>query len=224
MKRFLLIPALVLLLTVVSSGQDFWHVKASMQGMALMPGDDNGLAYGYGTMITFGYPDGAYDLGFEVQKWWRDYDLLDGLIDSLSSDGLLYSKGELITNKKYARNEQSSLAFAVLCRYKFYNLFSDFMLYSGVGVGFYFIQVEREEARQNVNTGRWEILDVNYYLETKAQGFVFLGLDGKLFEKIDLYFEGRMTFIPDWAPWDDWWDSIYGPDVVSGNIGLRYSF
>jgi hypothetical protein len=218
MKRFLLTPVLVLLLTIVSSGQDFWHVKVSMQGTALMPGDDNGIAYGYGTMITFGYPNGDYDLGFEVQKWWRDYDLFDKKMDSLSNVNLLTPK------KKYARNEQGGLAFAALFRYKLLNVMSDFILYSGAGGGFYFIQVEHEEARQNVNTGRWEILDVNYYLETKAQALMFLGLDGKLSEKIDLYLESRMTFIPDWAPWDDWWDSFYGPDIVSGNIGLRYKF
>ncbi|OQX92061.1 MAG: hypothetical protein B6D58_04860 [candidate division Zixibacteria bacterium 4484_95] len=218
MKKVFVIPMLILALTVISSGQDFWHVKATMQGLVLKPGDDNGLGYGLGTMVTFGYLDGTYDIGFEVQKWWRNYDLFDRKMDSLSNEN------QLTPAKKYAENKQEALGFAALARYKFLDVFSDYKLYSGAGAGFYFIQVNREEARQNVNTGLWEILNIDYYLETKAQVFAFLGLDGSLSEKMNVYMECRMTYVPDWTPWDDWWDDFYGPDVVSGNLGLRYIF
>jgi hypothetical protein len=218
MRKVLLIPMLVLALTVISSGQDFWHIKATMQGLVLQPGDANSLAYGFGTMVTFGYPDGDYDVGFEVQKWWRNYDLFDREMDSLSNEN------QLIPAKRYAENKQDGLAFAALLRYKFLDVFSDFKLYSGAGGGFYFIQVEREEARQNINTGLWEVLNIDYYLETKPQVFAFLGLDGNLSEKMNIFMECRITYIPDWTPWNDWWDDFYGPDIVSGNFGIRYSF
>ncbi len=216
MKKLLLTIVLMLTLTLAVSAQEYWHLKTSMHAIAASPSDDHGLAYGYGGIITFGLPGGSYDIGFEVSKWWRTFYIYDPIMDELQQRNE-DEDVNIESGKIESEHKQSGLAFSLLFRYRFLNLFSNYMLYTGTGGGFYFIQENREEARQNPQTGIYSVVEVGNYLDTKGQGFVFLGIDGQIFSKINLFAEGRFTYITEWDRWDD-------PYLLSGNFGLLYNF
>ena len=213
MKKALLVTALILFISMPVLAQEYWDLKTSFQGTLLKLGDSNGMAYGGGVNITFGVPGGKYEFGFEAGKWWRSFDLFDPEVQALRDGDLLD------TNTSNMEHSQEGLSFAALTRYRVYSLMGDGMLdlYSGVGGGFYFLQENCEEARQDPITGIWAIEKVDNYLETKGQTFIMLGLSGTLMNKLEFLFENRFTYIFDWDRWDD-------PYALSSSLGLKYNF
>ncbi len=214
MKKALLVLGLLFFISLPASAQEYWNLKTALSGIAVFPADSNGMAFGGGARVSFGEPDGSFDIGFEASKWWRSFDLFDPLADSLILEG---SISDTDYDSQLDR-EQQALQFSVFTRYRFMRLFSEGMnVYSGIGGGFYFLQERREEARQNPITGIWEIVMVDNYLDTKAQSFVSLGFDGNLFGKFDMYLENRFTYVFDWDRWDN-------PYAYSLGLGLKYVF
>ena len=213
MKKLLLIAVLLFLITLPASAQEYWNIKTAFEGTAVFPADSNGLAYGGAVVVTFGVPEGSFDLGFEAGKWWRSFELFDELADSLLNvpNGL---DPNFYDNQ--LKREQEGLKFSALGRYKFYHLMS-LDLYSGLGGGFYFLTERREEARQSPTTGIWAVEKVDNYLQTKAQSFILLGFNGEIFNKMNLYLENRFTYIFDWDEWDN-------PYTYSLSLGLKYEF
>lgn len=205
MKKVLLAVVLMLALTTLASGQDYWNIRTSLLGIAAIPGDSNSIGFGGAAMITFGMPGGKYDFGFEVAKWWRSFALYDSLMDTLFAEDADY--------------DQEGLRFSLLGRYKVLSFLSDNRanLYTGLGGGFYFFQESREEARQNPLTGLYAIEKIDNYLETKGQIFILIGVDGELFNHINLFWENRGFYIFDWDRWEN-------PREFSSSLGLRYDF
>ena len=216
MKKALLVTALILLISMPVFAQEYWDLKTSFQGLAVKPGDSNGMAFGGGLLVTFGVPDGRYEFGFEANKWWRSYDQFDAEVDSLRHinrlDTLDYTTSDM-------QHDQEGLQFSVLGRYRLYSFMGGDMmdLYTGVGGGFYFFQEKRQEARQDPLTGLWDVETVDNYLETKGQTFFIIGLSGNLIGKFDYVFENRMTYVFDWDVWDN-------PYALSTSLGLKYNF
>jgi len=213
MRKALLAIALVVALTAMASGQEYWNIRTSLQGLATMPGDSNSIGFGGAAMITFGLPGGKYDIGFEVAKWWRSFTLHDNLMQQL------YDDGDTNIYKTDADIDQQGLRFSLFGRYKIMSLLSDnrINLYTGLGGGFYFFQESREEAKQNPLTGYYAIQWVDKYLETKGQAFLLLGFDGGLFDHVNLFLENRFAYIFDWEKWEN-------PYELSSSLGLRYDF
>lgn len=214
MKRALIVIALILFITLPASAQEYWNLKTAFDGMVVLPADSNGIALGGGVRVLFGKPDGSFDIGFEVSKWFRTYDLKDSttgaLIDSSKLDGTLYDD--------QLERDQQVLQFSVLTRVRFFSLFDNSLdLYSGLGGGFYFLQEKRQEARRNPLTGLWDVVKVDNYLDTKAQTFITLGFNGSLFNNLDLFAEYRFTYVYDWDRWED-------PYANSLGLGLKYEF
>jgi hypothetical protein len=213
MRKALLAIVLMLALTAMASGQEYWNIRTSLQGLAAKPGDDNSIGFGGAAMITFGLPGGNYDVGFEVAKWWRSFTLEDALMKRL------HDQGNSNIYKIDADINQQGLRFSLLGRYRILSLMSDnrINIHTGMGGGFYFFQESREEARQNPLTGYYEIQWVDKYLETKAQAFFLLGLDFSLINQVDLFWENRFSYIFNWERWND-------PYELSSSLGLRYDF
>ena len=210
MKKVFLVAALVTALCLSASGEEYWNLRTGIQGIVAKPEDPNGAGAGFGARVLFGANGGSYDIGFEVERWSRSYDLADSLMDSLQA------VGEIPAGKSVALNEQSGLGFSVMFRYRLYNLASN-NVYTGAGTGFHFIQARREEARQNERTGYWAVYKIDHYLDTKQHAFVLLGVERYLAYDLNLFLEGKFTYIFDWERWDDPW-------LYTGTLGLRYSF
>jgi len=205
MRKVLLAVVLMLTLTTLASGQDYWNIRTSLQGLAAIPGDSNSIGFGGAAMVTFGMPDGKYDFGFEVAKWWRSFTLFDSLMNQRFAEDADY--------------DQEGLRFSLLGRYRVLSFLSDNRanLYTGLGGGFYFFQESREEARQNPLTGLYSIQRIDNYLETKGQTFILLGVDAGLINHVNLLFENRFSYIFDWDRWEN-------PYEISSSLGLRYDF
>jgi len=213
MRKALLTIVLMFGLTIIASGQEYWNIRTSLQGLATIPSDSNSIGFGGAAMITFGLPGGKYDIGFEVAKWWRSFTLHDDLMQQL------YDDGDTNIYKTDADFDQQGLRFSLLGRYKVLSLLSDnrVNLYTGLGGGFYFFQESREEAKQNPLTGLYSIQMVDKYLETKGQAFLLLGFDSGLFDHINLFWENRFAYIFNWERWEN-------PYEISSSLGLRYDF
>lgn len=207
MKKALFAIAFLFMITLPVAAQEYWNLKTAFNGTVAFPADDNGAAFGGALMITAGVPDNSYDVGFEVLKWWRNYTLPDSAVQATdtTSDG--------------SKHDQSGLSFSVLARHRVYSLFPDNLLdiYAGTGGGFYFIQENRQEARQNPNTGFWQVEEVNNYLDTKGDAFVLLGFNAQIVAKVNIYWENRFTYIFDWNRWDN-------PYIITSGLGLKYNF
>lgn len=214
MKKLFLVVVMIVALSAVGSAQQYWHLKTSLDGRAAVPADSNGMALGYGLSFTFGRPGGTYDIGFEIAKWSRKYNLYNALIDSVQAG--YYESTGVPEGKTKAENRQRGLAFSTSFRYRFIEL-SSYRPYFGAGGGFYFIRVNREEARPDPLTGVYSIDNVDYYLDTKGQSFFLLGLDANFLAHTTLYLEGRATYIFDFERWDH-------PYIFSGGFGLQYQF
>ncbi len=222
MRKTLIVIALLILMTLPASAQDYWNLKTAFDGVAVFPADSNGAAFGGGIKVSFGNPDGTFDIGFEVGKWWRSFDLNDPFTGELIRAGSYTDTLDgtpVITEDSLLNRDQQALQFSIFTRYKFFSLFNDGLdLYSGVGGGFYFLQERREESRRDPSTGYWEVVKVDNYLDTKGQTFFSLGFDSHLFTKIDVYVENRFTYIYEWDKWSG--DSY----AYSLSLGLKYQF
>jgi hypothetical protein len=221
MRKVIVSALAVLIVSSAAVAQDFWHIKVAAGAMIASPSDGNGVGFGPGASVIFGYPHGNFDMGFEVRKWSRSYDIFDSLMNALSDRGQIRIGGSAnptqIIHQSQSHHEDSGLSFAVNMRYKFYDITPNIGVYAGGGIGVYLIQVRRDESRQNNHTGYWQIEFVDYYLETKAQENIFLGVEGPITNKIDYFVEGRTAIINSWDRWDH-------PYVLDGNLGLRFSF
>ncbi len=222
MKKAILAAAIILLVISASYGQNYWHIKTSLQGVFASPADSKGAALGAGLVASFGPPDARYEVGFEVRKWFRDYTVFDPLMKAYSDSGILRVEGlpdgdPIDKSDGQSNYDDSGLSFATLFKYRFFELTPSIGIYSGAGTGMYFIQAKREKVVQNQRTGFWYIEKEDYYLETKIQVLMLTGVDGKITAKLDYFLEGRFTYIADWDRWDD-------PYVFDGSVGLRYNF
>jgi hypothetical protein len=224
MKKALVCAFLLMFSFSLGVAEDFWHIKVSPVGLVAMPQDGNGAGFGTGARIQFGYPKGNLDVGFEISKWWRSYDVLDTFMQRKSEQGLIREgglPGGEIINKSQAKYDDSGLSVAVTGKYRFLSLTDNMGLYGGAGLGLYMIQVKREETRQNNRTGYWQIQYTDYYLETKAQVPIFVGLEGNLpilaANKLSYYAESRFTNILNWDRWDS-------PMEIGFGLGIRYNF
>lgn len=228
MKKLILTAMLLMVLTLPVSGQDYWNLRVSAHGSYSEPGDIHARPAGIGARFLIGEPGGNFDVGFEVEKWFRTYDLYDATMDSLDGEPDGIQSGKIL-----AENKQSGLGFSVMFRYQFLNLSSN-MFYTGGGGGFYFIQSKREEARANDQTGIWEVVYVDNYLATKGHAFGIAGIERSLYGQFNIFLEGKFTYIFDANIKKneeindvvqeikvDIWDDPY---MISGIFGLRYNF
>jgi len=215
MKKLAFVIALIVTLSLTASAQEYWHLKSSVKGLAAMPADSNGMALGYGLSFTFGKPAGSYDIGFELAKWRRTYDLYNFLIDSVQAG--YYESVGVPAGKTQSENRQSGLALSTVFRYRVMELSPKYRPYFGAGGGFYFVRVNREEVRPDPLTGVYTLADVDYYLETKGQTFFLLGLDTNFLAKLNLFAEGRFTYIFDFERWER-------PHIFTGGFGIQYQF
>ncbi|MCD6161013.1 MAG: hypothetical protein J7K40_01185 [candidate division Zixibacteria bacterium] len=228
MKKLMLAAILLLAITMPASGQEFWNLRISVHGSYSEPGDAYSRPAGIGARFLLGKPGGNFDMGFEVEKWFRTYDRYDATMDSL--DGI---PDGIPSGKTTAENKQSGLGFSAMFRYQFLNLSSN-NLYTGAGGGFYFIQSKREEARANDQTGLWEVVYVDNYLETKGHVFGIAGIERNLSGQFDIFLEGKFTYVFDAYIKKneeingdtqeikvDIWDDPY---MISGLLGIRYNF
>ncbi|MCP4583147.1 MAG: hypothetical protein GY839_16185 [candidate division Zixibacteria bacterium] len=213
MKKALLTVVLLLALAVMVSAQEYWNLKTSIKGIDVMPGDGNNMGIGAAAVVTFGAPDGQYDFGFEAAKWWRTFDEVDSEVAEL------IGSGDIVRDNADVEVDQGGLKFSALGKYKVFSLISEgkLDLYTGAGAGFYFLQESREEARQNPATGLWAVEKIDKYLDTKGQSFILMGLDGDLYNNLNIFLEARFTYIFDWDRWDD-------PYEIGSALGLRYDF
>ncbi|GEM_PF-1757014 len=231
MKKVLLITLLALMLTLSVSAQEYWNLRTSLHGIIAVPGDTNSMASGFGARFMFGPSDEfktmGFTVGFEIERWSRSYELYDSLMNHLQGTireittnpddtSRADTTYEITHGKKYAENNQSGLSFSVLACMKFLHG-SSFRPYMGAGGGFYFIQAKREEARQSSETGFWAAEKVDNYLDTKAHGLAFVGVEANLFKSFNCFAEGKFSYITNWGKWDN-------PYILSGILGIRYSF
>jgi hypothetical protein len=224
MKKALVCAFLLMVTFSMGAAEDFWHIKVSPQGVVAIPQDGNGAGFGTGARIQFGYPKGNLDVGFEIYKWWRSYDVLDSFMLVKSKAGLIREgglSGGAIINDSMANYNDNGLSVALTAKYKILNLTDNFRIYGGGGIGLYMIQVKREETRQNNRTGYWQVLKNDYYLETKAQVPIFVGLEGNLpilaANKWSYYAESRFSNILNWDRWDS-------PMEIGFGLGIQYNF
>jgi hypothetical protein len=224
MKKALVCAFLLMVTFSMGAAEDFWHIKVSPQGVVAIPQDGNGAGYGAGARIQFGYPKGNLDVGFEIYKWWRSYDVLDQFMKEKSLDSLIREGGlsnGAIINDSMANYDDNGLSVAVTAKYKFLDLSDNMGIYGGSGIGLYMIQVKRDEVRQNNRTGYWQIQYADYYLETKAQIPIFIGLEGNIpifaANKWSYYAESRFANILNWDRWDS-------PMEIGFGLGIRYNF
>ena len=214
MKKVLTITFLAIILTLSASAQEYWNLKTSIHGVLAAPSDDNSMATGIGARFMFGPPGKddpiSYDIGFEVEKWFRTFELYNASMDTLQANG------EIPDGKTMAIHKQSGLGFSALFRVKFMNA-SSFRPYTGLGGGFYFIKERREGTPTNLDTGFRYVELRDNYIETKANGFIFGGLEGDLFNGFNFYLEGKFSYLTNWDKWDD-------PYIFSGLLGIRYDF
>ena len=217
MKKALIVITLLFLFTLPAMAQNYWDLNTSFQGIMALPADSNGAAFGGGLRVSFGLPDGSFDIGFETSKWWRSFELGDSLTGYLIRNGDYNDPVDSTpTVDSLLDRDQDALQFSIYSRYRYMTLFNDGLnLYSGVGGGFYFLQERREESRRNPLTGYWEIVKVDNYLETKAHTFVMLGFDGNITNRMEIYAEYRFTYVFDWDRWEDPYLHLMG-------IGLKY--
>ena len=207
MKKALLAIVLLCMITIPVSAQEYWNLKASLNGNLVKPDDSHGAAFGAVMTMTVGVPDDDYEIGFEVSKWWRSYTLADSAVEATD------------TTLSGSKHDQTGLSFSIIGRQKLYSLLDNnrLDLYGGGGGGFYFISENRQEARQNPNTGLYSVEEVNNYLLTRGDLFVLLAFDTKIFPKLSLCWENRFTYIFDWHEWDN-------PYTYGSSLGLRYDF
>jgi hypothetical protein len=158
MKRILVVATIILLLALVASAEDFWNLRTTAHGTIVRFSDDFGVGKGLGARFLFGARHGVFDLGFEVEKWFRSYDTFDRDMDSLIAIGNR-DQGGLDRQSPYADNEQDGLSFSMIFRYRLYNLGLG-GVYSGTGVGFCFISHRYEDPRQSQETGFWDVFMV----------------------------------------------------------------
>jgi hypothetical protein len=224
MKKALVCAFLLMVTFSMGAAEDFWHIKVSPQGVVAIPQDGNGAGFGTGARIQFGYPKGNMDVGFEIYKWWRSYDVFDPFMHQKSLDSLIREgglPGGAIINDSMANYDDNGLSVAITAKYKFLDLSDNMGIYGGGGIGLYMIQVKREETRQNNRTGYWQVLKSDYYLETKAQIPIFVGLEGNLpilaANKWSYYAESRFTNILNWERWDS-------PMEIGFGLGIQYNF
>jgi len=214
MKKVLTITFLVIVLTLSASAQEYWNLKTSIHGVLAAPSDTNGMATGIGARFMLGPPGKgdpiSYDIGFEIEKWFRTFELYNASMDTLQA------RGEIPEGKTMAIHKQSGLGFSALFRIKFMNT-SSFKPYTGLGGGFYFIQERREGTPTNLDTGFRYVELRDNYVETKADGFIFGGLEGDLFNGFNFYLEGKFSYLTNWDKWDN-------PHIFSGLLGIRYDF
>lgn len=231
MKKALVCAVLVILTFSLGVAEDYWHIKVAPGAVMVIPQDGNGSGLGTGAKIDFGYPKGNLDIGFEIYKWWRGYkvaneDMRQKSLDSLIREGGA-SNGAIIYRDR-AKYDDSGLGFAVTAKYKFINLTDNMGIYSGAGVGLYMFQVKRDELRQNNRTGYYQIQYADYYLATKTQLPMFLGIEGSLMNKISYYAESRITWIPNFDGsdfpfvWDG--DRPANSAQIGFGLGLKYNF
>lgn len=225
MKKALICAFMLLFTFSLGIAADFWHIKVAPQGIMAIPQDGNGAGFGTGVRIQFGYPQGNYDFGFEIYKWWRGYKVFDPFMKDKSDQDLIRIDGSPniadTVHQQEAQYDDNGLAVAFNGKYRFLNLSDNHGIYGGSGIGLYMIQVKRDETRQNNRTGYWQIMYADYYLETKAQVPVFIGLEGAIPlgapNKLSYYLEGRVTYIMNWDRWDD-------PMELGAGLGIRYNF
>jgi hypothetical protein len=230
MKKLIMIILIVLLTTILASAGEFWNLRTTAHGTIVAFWDDHGIASGLGARFLFGPRDGFYDLGFEIEKWFRSYETFDSVMDSLINVGSKL-EGGLDRESAYADNDQSGLSFSMLLRSNFGNLGST-KIYIAAGCGFYFIQHKLEDARQSTETGYWDVFKVDDYLETKFHLTTLLGVETELIYGFSLYLEGWSTYIhkahinkgndANGNPVrPDIWDHPY---LATSTLGLRYNF
>lgn len=225
MKKALVCALMLVFTFSLGIAADFWHIKVSPQGILAMPQDGNGTGFGTGVRIQFGYPKGNYDVGFEIYNWWRGYKVDDPFMKQKSDSGLVRIDGSpdsnMIVRQTQAQYDDNGLALALTAKHKILHFTDNHGIYGGSGVGLYMIQVKRDETRQNNRTGYWQIQYADYYLETKAQIPMFVGLEGNLpigaADKFSYYLEGRVAYILNWDRWDD-------PMEFGAGLGIRYNF
>jgi hypothetical protein len=224
MKKALVCAFMLIFTFSLGMAADFWHIKVSPQAVIAMPNDGNGAGLGTGGRVQFGYPKGKVEVGFEIYKWWRSYEVFDGFMWGKSRDSLIreggLTNGAIIIDST-AKYEDNGLSVAVTGKSRFLDLSEDMGLYGGAGLGLYMIQVKRDETRQNNRTGYWQILHADYYLETRVQVPLFVGLEGAVPvftpNKWSYYAESRMTNILNWNKWDNAFEFNF-------SLGLRYNF
>jgi len=224
MKKALVCALMLMFTFSLGMAADFWHIKVSPQAILAMPQDGNGSGYGTGARIQFGYPNGKYDLGFEIYKWWRGYEVFDEFMRDKSRDSLIREGGltdGAIVQDSFAKYDDNALAVAMTGKYRFIDLSDNNGFYAGSGLGLYMIQVKRDEVRQNNRTGYWQIMYADYYLETRVQVPVFIGMEGNIPigapNKLSYYLESRVAYIINWDRWDD-------PMELGFGLGIRYNF
>jgi len=222
MKKAVCAAAIVLLAISATYGQNYWHIKTSLQGVAARPGDSKGTGLGAGIVASFGPPGAGYEVGFEARKWFRDYTVFDPLMKAYSDSGILRVEGlpggdPIDKSDGQSNYDDDGLSFAALFKYRFLQLSPNIGVYSGAGTGLYFISAKREKVFQNQRTGFWYIEREDYYLETKIQALMLMGIDGQIGAKLDCFLEGRFAYISDWDRWDN-------PYVIDACLGFRYNF
>lgn len=222
MKRAIFAVIVLLIAVSVSHGQNYWHIKTSLLGVAAVPGDDKGTGLGAGIVASFGPPDGPFEVGFEARKWFRSYTIFDEKMKTYSDSGVLRIDGlpggaPIDKSDGQADYDDDGLSFAVLFKYRVIELTPSIGFYSGAGTGLYFISARREQLKQNPSTGFWYIEKADYYLESKIQALFLTGFDWEIKSRLDLFLEGRFTYISGF----DRWDNAY---VYDGGLGFRYNF
>ena len=235
MKKIVLITLITLFLTSLAIGDEFWNLRTTVHGTVVKLSDDHGMASGLGARFLFGERGGAFDVGFEIEKWYRTYELSDPIMDSLQNEIKEIVDGDTVYQiqhgKNQSENNQNGICFSTLYRMQLAQV-SSFRFHIGAGGGFSFIQNKREEARLNTETGYWDVLKIADYLETKLHGMLLAGIGRELTHGLDFYLEGKFTYIRNAfidrgyddngnPKHPDIWDDPY---FITGILGLRYSF
>ena len=207
MKKALLAIVFLSMITIPVSAQEYWNLKASLNGILAKPSDSHGAAFGAAMTMTVGAPNDDYDFGFEIAKWWRSFTVPDTEVQAIDS------------TLAGSHHDQTGLSFSFTGRHRLYSVIENNLLdiYGGGGGGFYFLSENRQEAGVNSVTYLPEVQKVNKYLLTKADVFVTLGFNTRILQKLNLYWENRYTYIFDWNEWDN-------PFIINSSLGLRYDF
>ncbi len=194
MRKIFGICAVLLLVSGVAAGAEYWHFGLGVKAIVASPGSGYSTAYGGGITANFGLPDSKFVTQLEFEKWKSTY-------------YLTFPEDTMSTKHQY-----SGLGAGFFEKYRGLDISSKFSGYVIGGFGAYFLELKRKVLLTGTN--QYELRSVHLHTVPFLAGG--LGIEGKLKSNLYCFVEGRYIGIVSNLDADK--------DIIAASAGLRMVF
>jgi hypothetical protein len=203
MRKIIGIVAIVLLASGYAAGADYWHFGIGTKVAGVMPGKNYSNALGEGVLLTFGDPDTKFTTQIDFETWGVDF--------TKSGDYIMTSAiTDPDTTYKIRQRRYSGLGLGIFEKYRAIDFSEALSAYLIGGFGGYFLDYKEEISDNGI------ILMQSKGLHSLGQIAAGLGFEGKLYQRVSGFIEGRFVGFINAKESDK--------NLVNGYVGMRYVF